>query len=67
MLNTGRNTAVFQAVYTKEAAQALTGALTIAAAWGGGVVEGGTVDQGSGRLSGATVRSAAAHQCGVRA
>lgn len=51
--------AVFQAVYTKEASQALTGALTIAAAWGGGVVEGGTVDQGSGRLSGATVRSAA--------
>ncbi|KAK8175700.1 class II aldolase and Adducin N-terminal domain-containing protein [Phyllosticta citrichinensis] len=52
-------TAVFQAVYTKEAAQALTGALTIAAAWGGGVVEGGKVDEGSGKLSGAIVKSAA--------
>lgn len=51
--------AVFQAVYTKEAAQALTGALTIAAAWGGGVVEGGRVEESSGRLSGATVESAA--------
>ncbi|KAK7550609.1 class II aldolase and Adducin N-terminal domain-containing protein [Phyllosticta citricarpa] len=51
--------AVFQAVYTKEAAQALTGALTIAAAWGGGVVEGGKVEEGSGKLSGATVKSAA--------